>query len=135
MSMISIRLLQFIFADDTKLFLPNEDINKYSMVWMVSWKKMSIWFKANKLSLNLTKMRWKLFHLQKKKCLYFANFEIVRKSITKFLGIFIDKYLTWKYHIEHVCNQLPKSIVIMKKSKNILCKRLMKQLYFSFIHS
>ena len=67
--------------------------------------------------------------------LYIDNFEIVRESVTKFLGIFFDENLTWKYHIEHVCNKASKSIGIMSKSRNILSKRLMKQLHFSFIHS
>ena len=93
---------------------------------------MSIWFKTNKLSLNLTKTKWTFFHSQKRKRLiandlpmpYIDNFEIVRESVTKFLGIFIDENLTWKYHIEHVCNKVSKSIGIMWKSRNILSKRL-----------
>ena len=36
---------------------------------------MSIWFKANKLSLNLTKTKWTLFHSQKKRRLI-ANIAI-----------------------------------------------------------
>ena len=69
---------------------------------------------------------------------YIDNFEIARVSITKFPGIFIDGYMTWKYHIEHVCNKcnkVSKSIGIMYKSRNTLWKRLIKQMYFSFIHS
>ena len=65
--------------------------------------------------------------------LYIDNFEIVRESVTKFLGIFIDENLTWKYHIEHVCNKVSKSIGIKYKSRNIISKRFMKQLCFSFI--
>ena len=41
----------------------------------------------------------------------------------------------WKYHIEDVCNKVSKSIGVMYKSRNILSKRLMNELYFSFIHS
>ena len=96
--------------------------------------------KVNKLSLNLTKTKWTLSHSQKKKrliandlpILYINNFEIIRKSVTKLLGIYIDENLTWKYYIEHVCNKVLKSIEIMYKSRNILSKSLMKQLYFSF---
>ena len=99
---------------------------------------MSIWFKENKLSLNLTETKWTLFHSQKKKCLiandlpmiYIDDIEIVTVSVTQFLGIFIDENLTWKYHLEHVCNKVSKSIGIMYKSRNILSKRVMKQLYF-----
>ena len=95
-----------------------------------------------KLSLNLTKTKRTLFLSQKKKhliandllILYIDNSEIVRESVTKFLGIFIDENLTWKYHIEYVCNKISKSIGIMCKSINILSKTLMKQLYFSFSH-
>ena len=101
---------------------------------------------ANKLSLKLTKTKWTLFHSEKKKGrigndlpkLYINNFEVKRESVTKFLGIYIDENLIWKYHIEYVCNKVSKSIVIMSKPKNILSNKqqllFMKQLYFSFIH-
>ena len=63
----------------------------------VELQKMSICFKTNKLSLNLTKTKCTLFHSQKKKhliandlpILYIDNFGIVRESVTKFLDIFI----------------------------------------------
>ena len=62
----------------------------------------------------------------------------LKESVTKFLGIYIDENLIWKYHIEYVCNKVSKSIVIMSKPKNILSNKqqllFMKQLYFSFIH-
>ena len=80
-----------MFADDTNLFLSNKDINKLFNDMNVELQKMSICFKANKLSLNLTKTKWTLFHSQKKKCLvandlpilYTDNFETVRESVTK----------------------------------------------------
>ena len=31
--------------------------------------------------------------------LYINNFEITRKTVFKFIGIYIDKNLTWKYHV------------------------------------
>ena len=131
-----------MFADDANLFLFNKDSNKLFNDVNVDLQKMSIWFKANKLSLNLTKAKWTLFHSQKKKrlitndlpILYIDNFGIVRESVTKFLGIFIDENLTRKYK-EHVCNKVSKSIGNMHKSRNILSKRLMKQLYVSFINT
>ena len=62
--------------------------------------------------------------------IYIDDLEIVTVSVTQFLGIFIDENLTWKYHIEHVCNKVSKSIGVMYKSRNIRSKRVMKQLYF-----
>ena len=120
----------------------NKDINKLFNDMNVELQKMSIWFKANNLSPNLTKTKWTLFHSQKKKrliandipILYIDNFEIIMEIVTKFLGIYLDENLTWKCHIEYVCNKVSKSIGIMYKSRNILSKRLMQQLYFLSIH-
>ena len=87
-------------------------------------------------------MKWTLSHPLKKRLiandlpiLNIGNFEIVAKDLTKFLGIFIDENVIWKYHTEPICNKTSKSIGIMYRSRNILSKRVMKQLYFSFIHS
>ena len=56
---------------------------------------MSIWFKASKLYLNLSKTKWKPFYSQKKKrdiandlpILYINNFEIIRKPSSVTLNI------------------------------------------------
>ena len=88
-----------MFADDTNLFLSNEDLNKLFNDMNVALQKMSIWFKANKFSLNSTKTKWTLFHSQMIKRLitndsamfYIDNFEILRESVTKFLGNLLTK--------------------------------------------
>ena len=56
-----------IYADDTNLFLSNKYINKPVNDVNFELQKISIWFKENKFCLNLTKIKWTLFHLQKKK--------------------------------------------------------------------
>ena len=85
-----------MFADDTNLFLSNRDINKLFNDINVELQEMSILFKANNFSLNLTKTKWTLFHSQKKKrfiandlpMIYIDNFEFVRESVTKFYRYF-----------------------------------------------
>lgn len=89
--------------DDAKLFFSNQDINKLFNDMNYELQKISIWFKENKVSLNVTKTKCSLFYLQKKKLLIandllifrIDNFEILGESLTKFLAIFIDKNLTW----------------------------------------
>ena len=56
-------------------------------------------------------------------------------SQTKFLGVFIDENLSWKQHIEIMSSKISKSIGILYKSRDVLSKQCLKQLYFSFIHS
>ena len=47
----------------------------------------------------------------------------------------IDENLSWKPHINTVNSKIAKSIGILYKTRSILNKSLLKQLYFSFIHS
>lgn len=63
--------------------------------------------------------------------LFVNNFKITKERVTEFLGIYIDENLTWKYHMDHICRKVSKSIEIMYKSRYIFSKRLMKKLYFS----
>ena len=66
-----------IFADHTNLLLSNKDIKKLFNDMNLELQKMSIWFKASKLSLNLTETKWALFHSQKKKRLIASNLPII----------------------------------------------------------
>ena len=63
--------------------------------------------------------------------LFVNNFKITKERVTEFLGIYIDENLTWKYHMDHICRKVSKSIEIMYKSRYIFSKRLMKKLFFS----
>ena len=56
-----------MIGDDTNLFLSNKDINKLFNDINIELQKISIWFKANKLSLNLTKPKTDSFSLTKQK--------------------------------------------------------------------
>ena len=136
-------LMKVMFADDTNLFLSHKDINTLFANMNKELRKIATWFKANKLSLNIGKTKWSLFHPSSKKRfltrnlprLYIDNLAIKRESVTKFLGVYIDENITWKYHIDTICTKISKSIGILYKARGILPKHSLKQLYFSFIHS
>ena len=61
-------------------------------------ENVSTWFKSNKLSLNVDKTKWLLFHpLSKRQYLpqtfpnlLIENTHIKREHVTKLLGVFID---------------------------------------------
>ena len=53
----------------------------------------------------------------------------------KFLGIYIDKHLTWNQQINHMCTNLSKSIFALNKVKKFLPYAAMKSLYFALIQS
>ena len=51
-----------MFADDTDLFISDENIGKLFQQMNKKLKNVSAWFKANKLSINLDKTKWTIFY-------------------------------------------------------------------------
>ena len=74
-------------------------------------EKIVDWHNANKMSLNVDKTHYILFNTQGKKTsnhddIIINGSKINEVSHTKFLGVIIDKNLTWKNHIDYVCSKV-----------------------------
>ena len=100
----SSKLFQFIlFADDTTL-LTKKGINNNLMNRELC--KISIWFKVNKLSLNVPKSKCILFHQPQKKIIepeiIIDENKIYCINNFNFLGLIINKHLNWNNHINHI---------------------------------
>ena len=105
----------------------------------------SEWFKANKLSLNITKTKYTFFHklsVADDKQLKLPNLiinktHIKRETEMKFLGVILDENLTWKNHINVILYKVKsqKTLAFYTKQKFLLSRKCLKDLYFSFIHS
>ncbi|XP_065671724.1 uncharacterized protein LOC136089600 [Hydra vulgaris] len=102
-------LITIMFADDTNLFMSHKSITLFSCL-NIELIKISDWFKTNKLSLNIDKTKWVLFHplIKKHKLpinmphLVIDNIKIKQVTVTNFLGVCIDENLTWKSHIKNL---------------------------------
>ena len=101
------------------------------------------WFMANKLYLNVGKTKYSLFHKPsrvelislKLHKLSINNQKIKRPSYTKFLGVLLDKNLSWGKHLKYTENKIAKNIGLMYKTKPFLDKDSLLSLHFSYIHS
>ena len=96
-----------LFADDTSIFCSHKDANHLVSIVNNELAKIIIWLKVNKLSLNLTKTNFMIFHPRQKKVnvnvpLTLENTVIKQVTETKFLGVLIDQHLSWKPHIDFV---------------------------------
>jgi len=135
------KLSPILFADDTSLFCTGKSIENIFSVMNKELAHIAEWFKANKLSLNIEKTKFSLFHSARKKIhtslpkLYMERNEITRETVTKFLGVFIDEHLSWKPHIDKISKTVSKNIGILYKARVCLQKPYLKQLYYAFIHS
>ena len=54
--------MEDVFADDTNLFLAHKNIDTLFASMNKKLENVSTWFKSNKLSLNVDKTKWLLFH-------------------------------------------------------------------------
>ena len=132
-----------MFADDTNLFYKHKNIVKLFATVNKELMNINDWFMANKISLNVGKMKYSLFHKPrtvddlplKLPKLSINNQEIKRVSSTKFLGVFLDEKFSRKEHLKYTENKIAKSIRLMYKAKPFLDKDSLLSLYFSYIHS
>ena len=80
--------------------------------YVVSKEKVKTWLKLNKLSLNAQKAKVMVFHRKQKHVdeinVQINGTQIERVESFNFLGIMLDKNLTWKSHIEMVGKQSPR---------------------------
>ncbi len=56
-----------------------------------------------------------------------------QEKTTKFLGVFVDDSLSWRYHLTHVNNKISRALYGIKQVKNFLPKDSLKTLYLALI--
>ena len=107
----------FLFADDTNIL--------YMMqMYIVNCEldKLYTWFSVNKLSLNASKTN-DIFGDRRINChldIHIHNDLITRVSKTTFLGILIDKKLTWKDQINNVMTNLSRVARVVYRASHVL---------------
>ena len=108
-------------------------------------EKASVWFRANKLTLNVKKTKFMLFS-EKSLQLQDVTLKIGNQTIQqvgsnckekyfKFVGHFLDDKLSWQGHVEHVCKKLAGANFAINSSKNFLPYKIRKSLYYSLFES
>ena len=131
------KILKFVlFADDTNIFCSDTNILNLSKTVSKELDKLNIWFAVNKLSLNISKTNFIIFGNRKfneKLSITINEFEIERVYVTKFLGVFIDHKLNWKYHIENICTKISRNISIIYKASKVLGSHSLRSLYCTLI--
>ncbi|MBM3938923.1 MAG: reverse transcriptase family protein, partial [Sphingomonadales bacterium] len=148
--------LTLLFADDTTLVLSHTDIN-FLCNWVnIELQKVVKFFRQHKLALHPLKTKFMLFsnnHLVKNRNIeLFINFNnhnendpsrkipLTRAGITedcpalRFLGIYFDPNLDYKFHIKQISSKLSRALYILRASTNFLSFRAKKFIYYSLFH-
>ena len=101
--------------------------------------KVLNWFNCNKLHLNAKKSVAMLFYPRQRKIntsdqgIFISNDFIAFSDNTKFLGVIIDKHLTWYDHVSTVSSKVSKAVGIMFKLSRFLPPRVLLTLYNSLV--
>ena len=78
---VSDKLFYALFADDTNVFISGKDMNTLIDTIQLELKKLYDWLLANKLTLNIAKTHFMIFHRARQK--HMINIKINKVQIEK----------------------------------------------------
>ena len=132
------------FADDTTMFTTGINLPNLYEKANTDLQHIYEWLCANRLSLNVNKTKYMIFgggnnldNNNLKLQINNINIEHVSekkqsKSI-KFLGIYIDEKLTWKYHINHTNKKIAHATFGINRVKHFFPLKTLKILYHTLV--
>ena len=143
----STALNSILFADDSTFItsinavFPNIKIDyKYEQNINIELEKIYNWLAVNKLSLNVRKTKFMIFHTPGTRLNYIPKvsingIDLERVSEFNFLGLTIQENLSWKSHAEKIANKISKYNGVLSRLKHYLPSNILRMIYCSVIQS
>ena len=108
------------FADDINLLYVNKSLKALCKKINSDLKGVTHWLNSNQLSLNVSKSEFVIFHSPRKEIKQNINIKLNGKCLypstyIKYLGVLLDRHLSWKPHIDELLKKL-------NRTNNMLCK-------------
>ena len=128
------------FADDTNLLISNHSLKQLKKHLNIDLKILTVWLKANKISLNSSKTEILLFKNPNKPVNYDLKIildgtRLYPSKYVKYLGILIDPYLTWNYHIKSLAPKLARAAGMLAKLRHYVPHESLRNIYFGIFAS
>ena len=102
-------------------------------------QKIHTWLAINKLSLNVKKTKFMLFHHRRRNIenmipeLQINGYKLERVREFNFLGLLIDENLTWDSHIQKVSSKVSRILGVMYRLKSYIPGHILLILYNTMI--
>ena len=128
------------FADDTFIMYNNKKLKSIETIVNTELKQVSPQLTLNKLSLNSDKTKLSFFHSQRHSLSYdvisikFSGKKLYPVDNIKYLGMYIDKYLSWNYHILQLSKKLRANSILSKLRHNAPIETCL-QVYYAIFYS
>ena len=131
------------YADDTTLISTRDSFtsSKTNISENINSELENVnkWLAAQKLSLNVLKTKYMMFHTPQKRIpklhLSINNIDIEKVDSFNFLGLVLDTHLKWNFHVRKVAIKLTHINWILSKLKYIFPQKILKTIYSSLIES
>ena len=128
-----------LFADDTFLCSQNDDLVLLENEVNFELNKVFIWLSSNKLTLNIKKSKFMFLSNKKnieRELIIKINGKILESCEEyKYLGVIFDNNLSWKPHIDRVCNKVSKACGALSKLRHCVDLNTLKNVYHALVHS
>ena len=139
--------LNSIFSLMIPIYFAEKNLKVIETVVNTELCKLYNWLTFNKLTLNISKSNFVIFHPKQKKpnykpkiCLFdnekneYATLDLESEEYIKYLGILIDKNLTWKLHINAVSLKISKTVGLLVKLRHFVPRQILLKIYQSLIY-
>ena len=130
----------YLFADDTNIYYESRSLQELEKTINKELNKQYLWLNVNRLSLNIDKTNYIIFHPYNKLMKQHITIRINKKAIKekeciKYLGVLIDSTLSWKHHILNISKKISRAIGIIYKLRPFLPLKVMRNVYYSLVYS
>ena len=126
----------YLFADDTNILYVDKDLRSLEKVVNEEFKNVYNWLAVNKLTINIS---------SPKKITYQPKFQIYNneankleclehKEYVKYLGILIDKNLSWRNQIDSLILKISKTVGMIAKLRHFVPRNILLHIYQSLTH-
>ena len=112
-----------LFADDSSLYIIGDSLKDLIIQTNSELDKFYDWVIGNRLSVHLDKTKYLILTNKKHGNLppLFLNYDIIeRVSYHKVLGMTLDQNLSFKYHVQDMCQKLSRSVSLFYNIKKFV---------------
>ena len=146
MSMMLEQIRFYLITDDTNILYADKNLKDLERIVNNELQNLHNWLMASKLTLNINKSNFVIFHPHQKRPAYqpklcmFDNekskyVRLHSKVNMKYLGVLIDENLSWKYHIDSIVTKISKDFGLIAKLRHSIPRPIiLLNIYKSPIH-